>query len=104
MPDELLSNAHALMVLAPDDPRRERIYLAGTVKVQMAATPLDDLIVAFVSCDFQSALFCERFGFGHRCSSGLDTTRTKSALRSGSVEVCRLGGLRTATDSNKGLW
>jgi hypothetical protein len=27
-PDELLSNAHALMVLAPDDPRRERIYLA----------------------------------------------------------------------------
>ena len=28
MPDELLSNAHALMVLAPDDPRRERIYLA----------------------------------------------------------------------------
>ena len=27
-PDELLSNAHALMALAPDDPRRERIYLA----------------------------------------------------------------------------
>jgi hypothetical protein len=27
-PDELLSNAHALMVLASDDPRRERIYLA----------------------------------------------------------------------------
>jgi hypothetical protein len=27
-PDELLSNAHALMVLATDDPRRERIYLA----------------------------------------------------------------------------
>jgi hypothetical protein len=27
-PHELLSNAHALMVLAPDDPRRERIYLA----------------------------------------------------------------------------
>jgi hypothetical protein len=27
-PDELLSNAHALMVLTPDDPRRERIYLA----------------------------------------------------------------------------
>jgi hypothetical protein len=27
-PDELLGNAHALMALAPDDPRRERIYLA----------------------------------------------------------------------------
>ena len=27
-PDELLSNAHALLVLAPDDPRRERLYLA----------------------------------------------------------------------------
>jgi len=27
-PDQLLSNAHALMVLAPDDPRRERIYFA----------------------------------------------------------------------------
>ena len=27
-PDELLSNAHALLALAPDDPRRERIYLA----------------------------------------------------------------------------
>jgi hypothetical protein len=27
-PDGLLSNAHALMVLAPDDPRRERLYLA----------------------------------------------------------------------------
>jgi hypothetical protein len=27
-PDELLSNAHALMVLAPHDPRRERICLA----------------------------------------------------------------------------
>ena len=27
-PNELLGNAHALMVLAPDDPRRERIYLA----------------------------------------------------------------------------
>jgi hypothetical protein len=27
-PDGLLSNAHALMVLAPDDPRCERLYLA----------------------------------------------------------------------------
>ena len=27
-PDEPLSNAHALLVLAPDDPRRERLYLA----------------------------------------------------------------------------
>ena len=27
-PDELLSNAHVLLVLAPDDPRRERLYLA----------------------------------------------------------------------------
>jgi hypothetical protein len=27
-PEELLSNAHALLALAPDDPRRERIYLA----------------------------------------------------------------------------
>jgi len=27
-PDELLGNAHALMALAPDDPRRERIYHA----------------------------------------------------------------------------
>lgn len=27
-PEELLSNAHALMVLAPDDPRRERLYRA----------------------------------------------------------------------------
>jgi hypothetical protein len=27
-PDELLSNAHFLLVLAPDDPRRERLYLA----------------------------------------------------------------------------
>jgi hypothetical protein len=27
-PDELLGNAHALLALAPDDPRRERIYLA----------------------------------------------------------------------------
>lgn len=27
-PDELLSNAHAMMVLAPDDRRRERLYLA----------------------------------------------------------------------------
>ena len=34
-PDQLLSNAHALMVLAPDDPRRERIYLA-VLQVQEA--------------------------------------------------------------------
>ena len=27
-PDELLGNAHALLVLAPDDPRPERLYLA----------------------------------------------------------------------------
>ena len=27
-PDELFSNAHVLLVLAPDDPRRERLYLA----------------------------------------------------------------------------
>jgi hypothetical protein len=27
-PDELLSNAHALLGLADDDPRRERLYLA----------------------------------------------------------------------------
>ena len=27
-PDELLGNAHALLVLGPDDPRRERLYLA----------------------------------------------------------------------------
>ena len=27
-PDELLSNAWVLLVLAPDDPRRERLYLA----------------------------------------------------------------------------
>ena len=27
-PDELLSNAYVLLVLAPDDPRRERLYLA----------------------------------------------------------------------------
>ena len=27
-PDELLSKAHALIVVVPDDPRRERLYLA----------------------------------------------------------------------------
>ena len=27
-PDELFSDAHVLLVLAPDDPRRERLYLA----------------------------------------------------------------------------
>ena len=27
-PDELLSNAHVLLVVAPDNPRRERLYLA----------------------------------------------------------------------------
>jgi hypothetical protein len=37
----------------------------GTVKVQMASTPLDYLVVAFVSCDFQS-LLCKRFDFRHK--------------------------------------
>ena len=31
----------------------------------MASTPLDYLVVAFVSRDFQSVLLCEGFGPGH---------------------------------------
>jgi hypothetical protein len=34
------------------------------IEVEMAAAPLDDLVVAFVSGDFQSVLLRERFGFG----------------------------------------
>lgn len=39
-PDELLSNAHAMKVLAPDDSRRERLYLAvlGAHEAQRTVT------------------------------------------------------------------
>jgi hypothetical protein len=35
------------------------------IEVQMAATPLDYLVTALVSCDLQSVLLCERLDFRH---------------------------------------
>jgi hypothetical protein len=58
----------------------------------MASTARDDLVVAFVSADFQPVLLCKRFGSGHK--GFLDANRTKFAL--GQAVNGQMVGTRTA--------
>jgi hypothetical protein len=54
----------------------------GAVKVQVAAPAFDNLVLAFVSCDFQPMLLGKRLDSGHRFPS-LDESKSGQSGQSG---------------------